>query len=51
MEILKLVLTWVDMIIMVVFIALVAIQTSRSEGIHSRRCRQHVRAGKTWFRR
>ncbi|MDW8106611.1 MAG: preprotein translocase subunit SecG [Armatimonadota bacterium] len=33
MEILKTVLIWVDMIIMVLFIGLVAIQTSRSEGI------------------
>jgi len=33
MEILKAVLTWIDIIIMVLFIGLVAIQTSRSEGI------------------
>ncbi|MCL6536787.1 MAG: preprotein translocase subunit SecG [Armatimonadetes bacterium] len=35
MEILKAVLTWIDIIIMVLFIGLVAIQTSRSEGIFS----------------
>ncbi|MCS7301265.1 MAG: preprotein translocase subunit SecG [Fimbriimonadales bacterium] len=35
MEILKIILVWVDMIIMVLFIGLVAIQTSRSEGIFS----------------
>ncbi|MCS7190517.1 MAG: preprotein translocase subunit SecG [Fimbriimonadales bacterium] len=35
MEILKIVLTWVDMIVMVLFIGLVAIQTSRAEGIFS----------------
>jgi protein translocase SecG subunit len=35
MEILKTVLTWIDIIIMVLFIGLVAIQTSRSEGIFS----------------
>jgi protein translocase SecG subunit len=35
MEILKTVLTWVDIIIMILFIGLVAIQTSRSEGIFS----------------
>ncbi|MDM7461195.1 MAG: preprotein translocase subunit SecG [bacterium] len=35
MEILKIVLTWADMIVMVLFIGLVAIQTSRSEGIFS----------------
>jgi len=35
MEIVKQVLTWVDIVIMVVFIGLVAIQTSRAEGIFS----------------
>ncbi len=35
MEILKTVLTWIDIAIMVIFIILVAIQTSRSEGIFS----------------
>jgi protein translocase SecG subunit len=35
MEILKAVLTWIDIIIMVLFIGLVAFQTSRSEGIFS----------------
>ncbi|GIV06645.1 MAG: hypothetical protein KatS3mg016_2220 [Fimbriimonadales bacterium] len=35
MEILKIILTWVDMLIMAAFIGLVAIQTSRSEGIFS----------------
>ena len=35
MEILKAVLTWIDIIIMVLFIGLVAIQTSRAEGIFS----------------
>ncbi|GEM_PF-773508 len=33
MEILKTVLVWVDILVMVAFIGLVAIQTSRSEGI------------------
>jgi protein translocase SecG subunit len=35
MEILKQVLTWIDIAVMVVFIGLVAIQTSRAEGIFS----------------
>lgn len=35
MEILKQVLTWVDILIMMAFIFLVAIQTSRSEGVFS----------------
>ncbi|CUU37986.1 MAG: preprotein translocase subunit SecG [Armatimonadetes bacterium] len=35
MEILKQVLTWIDIAIMIVFIFLVAIQTSRSEGVFS----------------
>ncbi|MCS7066016.1 MAG: preprotein translocase subunit SecG [Fimbriimonadales bacterium] len=35
MEILKQVLTWVDIVVMVAFIGLVAIQTSRAEGIFS----------------
>jgi len=35
MEIVKQVLTWVDIFVMLVFIGLVAIQTSRAEGIFS----------------
>lgn len=35
MEVLKTVLTWIDIAIMVAFIFLVAIQTSRSEGVFS----------------
>jgi protein translocase SecG subunit len=35
MEILKQVLTWIDIAVMAVFIGLVAIQTSRAEGIFS----------------
>ncbi|MEN3001327.1 MAG: preprotein translocase subunit SecG [Armatimonadota bacterium] len=35
MEIVKQVLTWIDIIVMVAFIGLVAIQTSRAEGIFS----------------
>jgi len=35
MEIVKQVLTWIDIIVMILFIGLVAIQTSRAEGIFS----------------
>ncbi|MFN7017710.1 MAG: preprotein translocase subunit SecG [Fimbriimonadales bacterium] len=35
MEILKIILTWVDVIIMALFIGLVVIQPSRSEGVFS----------------
>ncbi len=35
MDIIKEVLTWIDILIMVLFIGLVAIQTSRAEGIFS----------------
>jgi len=35
MEIVKQILTWVDIIVMILFIGLVAIQTSRAEGIFS----------------
>jgi protein translocase SecG subunit len=35
MEIVKQVLTWIDIFVMILFIGLVAIQTSRAEGIFS----------------